>query len=157
VGEFALLAALVPYYVMHLMVLMVGEEKFYVPAMTLCLWIVFGTIGLYRMLEKSPWFANDRQLILVLFVLGMTGSIVMFFCSYHNQASYGAHGEQPGEQRPGPELSTTQQQLLESQRNLERLARDGLDILKQRASETPCLDGQAGNPADQPVAAPPKP
>jgi hypothetical protein len=87
-GEFILLAALVPYYVVHLLVLLVGEGKFFVPAMTLCVWTVFFTIALYRKSSASPHFKNDRALIVLFFFLGLTGSILLFFYSYDRRPAH---------------------------------------------------------------------
>ena len=49
-GEFALLAALVPYYVTHLLDLIINEQ--YVPGLTAGIWWVFGVIAIYRMFKK---------------------------------------------------------------------------------------------------------
>jgi hypothetical protein len=54
-GEFALLAALVPYYVMHLLDLIIDEK--YVPVLTASVWTVFGVIALYRKFENLRYVA----------------------------------------------------------------------------------------------------
>jgi hypothetical protein len=54
-GEFALLAALVPYYVMHLLDLIIKEK--YVPVLTASVWTVFGVIALYRKFKKVRYAA----------------------------------------------------------------------------------------------------
>jgi hypothetical protein len=54
-GEFALLSALVPYYVMHLLDLIITEK--YVPVLTSSVWSVFGALALYRKFEKWAYVA----------------------------------------------------------------------------------------------------
>lgn len=49
-GEFALLAALAPYYVVHLLEGFIGET--HVPLMTVSLWAGFVAFALYRMFER---------------------------------------------------------------------------------------------------------
>jgi hypothetical protein len=120
-GEFALLAALVPYYVVHLLVLMADEHAFFIPAMTFCTWIVFFTIALYRILQGSKSFANDRALIGMFFFVGLMISIVWYWQSYRNEAARG----KPEAQRHRSEWLDPQKQILGSQRILERLASEG--------------------------------
>ena len=60
-GEFALLAALVPYYVTHLLDLIINEQ--YVPGLTAGIWGVFGVIAIYRMF-KTVGYATILDLTL---------------------------------------------------------------------------------------------
>jgi hypothetical protein len=75
-GEFALLAALVPYYVMHLLVLILGDENPFVPPIAVFFWSLFGILAVFRKFKGSKYSVAFRMTIAILIVIGVMGPII---------------------------------------------------------------------------------
>jgi hypothetical protein len=65
-GEFALLAALVPYYITHLLEFLVKDQ--YVPEIALVVWAIFVAGALYRILNKKGRVAIIAPILFLLFL-----------------------------------------------------------------------------------------
>jgi hypothetical protein len=141
-GEFALLAALVPYYVMHLLDLIIKEK--YVPVLTASVWTVFGVIALYRKFKKLEYVAFFLTVAVpvvaavawpLLFDPVVGGSILRAY------------------EMPEKQLQT-QEEILEIQKKLKKLADEQLVVLKDLVDSKKRPDEQK---PDRPVPATPGP
>jgi hypothetical protein len=118
-GEFALLAALVPYYVMHLLDLIIKEK--YVPVLTASVWTVFGAIGLYRKFKKPRY---------VLFFLAIAVPIVVAVALPLLSAPVADWSILRVHEMQEKQLDA-QKEMLELQKKQEKLLEEGMVTLKE--------------------------
>jgi hypothetical protein len=120
-GEFALLAALVPYYVMHLLDLIILET--YVPITTLCVWTVCGGLALYRKYEKkSP---GKKWIYPVVLLLVVIAALELRNFALTDYSKFLRFPETPGDQLE------TQKNILHTQQNLEKATDKQLQLLRE--------------------------
>jgi hypothetical protein len=145
-GEFALLAALVPYYVMHLLDLIIKEK--YVPVLTASVWTVFGVIALYRK------FKNVRYVLAFLIIAVPVVATVAWPLLFGPAA-----GGSILRAYEIPEKQIEMQgEILGIQRKLEKLADQQLTVLKDLVASQKRPDDQKQDlPQPAPAEPVPKP
>jgi hypothetical protein len=118
-GEFALLAALVPYYVVHLLELFIGET--YVPAMTVGVWSICGGIAVFQKFGRYLHSIILGAVIAIIVLLVASVRDSEYFQSLHILRDHEGQREQ----------LDTQKKILESGKQLENLAKEETTLLKQ--------------------------
>lgn len=136
-GEFALLAALVPYYVMHLLDLIITEK--YVPVLAASIWTVFGGLALYRKFKNWGYVA-------AFLVVAIPAIVVVAWPLLFGTVAGG--GILRAYETAGRELHA-QQEIDQIQKSLEKLADQQLAILRDLASSRSKPDEQK---QDRPAA-----
>jgi hypothetical protein len=163
-GEAILLAFLVPYYVSHLLVLIVGEDTSYVPIMTVNIWLI-GFASAVGRISKKLTLATALRFFLLLFVLlallfPIESKILerVSIPKHPKKTEAPSHNPDAQEvQRRIIEMQEIQKQILESQRKLEQSADDGLSLLRKSTQpETKSNDENRNAPPARPPAPEPK-
>jgi hypothetical protein len=122
-GEFALLAALVPYYVTHLLELIITEQ--YVPVLTASVWAMFIAIAFYRMFKTVPYAVI---LVMVAIVVAVIHPSFLGDTVARILRTYEVTDKQ----------HATQDAILEVQKKLQELGNEQLDVLRElRGSRKP--------------------
>jgi hypothetical protein len=112
-GEFVLLAVLVPYYFMHLLVLLLGERWPGIPSITFVIWGLFFIVGFLRMFWETAWVRLFWTLALLLALTELAG-IVIFVKAVARSGTNPSVSEprlpdnRSDSVRPGPEASPTE-------------------------------------------------
>ena len=117
-GEFALLGALVPYYLMHLFALIVGEDSSIVAPLTGLFWSILVIVAFFRKFGKTRHFRAFRATIALLALIALGSAVLLV-----RVALPGGHS---GEQDAG-----AVRRLLEISQQLERSAGEQIDVLRQ--------------------------
>jgi hypothetical protein len=167
-GEAILLGILVPYYMAHLLVLIVGERADSVPMMTVNVWIVFVAIAVARFFKiLKPSIMLPFFLVLSLLVWLLLPLEQNLLDRLHRPSEQEAARSEllateakilEEIQQQGSKAREVQRQLLESQQTLEELASEGLTLFKDQAQSrklTPVGPRDSGAP--QRGATSPKP
>jgi hypothetical protein len=167
-GEAILLGILVPYYMAHLLVLIVGERADSVPMMTVNVWIVFVAIAVARFFKiLKPSIMLPFFLVLSLLVWLLLPLEQNLLDRLHRPSEQEAARSEllateakilEEIQQQGSKAREVQRQLLESQQTLQELASEGLTLFKDQAQSrklTPVGPRDSGAP--QRGATSPKP
>ena len=158
-GEFVLLAVLVPYYFMHLLVLLLGEHWHGIPSITFVTWGLFFIIAFFRMFRETKRLRLFWSFVAILSIIEFAGIIVFV----ENVVPSGTNPPAL-DANSSPLLG----QIIEGQRRLEKLldARQGSSDRPSNpvppnpaGSSTKAIDSAAPppervSPAPQPSATP---
>jgi hypothetical protein len=146
-GEFALLAALVPYYVMHLLDLIIKEK--YVPVLTASVWTVFGALALYRKFKKSRY-------ALFFLAIALPGVFAVAWpLLSHPAADWSILRVHEMQEKQ----LDAQKEMLDLQKKQEKLLEDGFVILRElhELQRSPAGAAEHGTQAPRPGQPSPKP
>jgi hypothetical protein len=139
-GEFALLAALVPYYVTHLLDLIINEQ--YVPGLTAGVWWVFGVIAIYRMFKNVGYAA----------ILGLATVPIVLAVAWPGLAG-ARFGGILRTYEAADTQHATQKEILDVQKKLQELGNEQLAVLKElrglRQPDRPNADQPSVEPDDR--------
>jgi hypothetical protein len=145
-GEFVLLAVLVPYYFMHLLVLLLGEDWPGIPSITFVTWGLFFIFAFFRMFRESKRVWLFWSFVGILSIIEFAGIVVFVETVI------------PGKANPpvaDAHSSTLLTQIIKSQRRLEKLLDAQLGTSERQSN--PVQSGPAAPPAAVPGPATPVP
>jgi hypothetical protein len=142
-GEAILLAFLVPYYVSHLLVLIIGEDVSYVPIMTVNVWLIGFALAVGRF-WKLLTFSTTVQFFLLLFLF-----LSMLF-PFENEILEGlatsARHEKAAIRETDPDVRELRKQPFE----LQKIQRQIEDNQGKQDGLAPPKDAIQSQPSDQP-------
>jgi hypothetical protein len=159
-GEFALLAVLVPYYVTHLIALMIGEDQAIITPLVAIVWSGLGAFALHRLYLKKKYRVLWKGMLGLLIIAAI--STVIFFAVLTGALKF----DRQAAKDPGSSLhdvlppdgsaarDSIPQQILETQQRIEQLANEQLATLKKLLEPRP---QPGGGPADRIEAKPEAP
>ncbi|MEA2891539.1 MAG: hypothetical protein QOI05_2332 [Bradyrhizobium sp.] len=136
-GEAILLAFLVPYYVSHLLVLILGEGASYIPVLTVNVWLIGFAIAVGRISKQLTLSTALRFFLLLFVVLAMLfpfeSEVLDRLGGSKRSEKAGTLRENSGAeiQRQLIEMQDLQKHISESQRKLEQSAEEGISLLKR--------------------------
>jgi hypothetical protein len=137
-GEFALLGALVPYYVMHLVALIVDERSAVVPPLTGLFWSASAILAFFRKFRKTRHVVALHITIAILACIAVVSVMLFARVVTTPGAATDVRRSDPHAMAPARPVAEPRandaaalQQILESQQKLERSANEELDVLRQ--------------------------
>jgi hypothetical protein len=103
-----LLAALVPYYVMHLLVLILGDDNPLVPPIAVFFWSLFGILAVFRKFKGSKFSVAFRMTVAILIVIGVMGPVIQLRSLSRGQEPQQGSSERKSAAVPKPGAPTAE-------------------------------------------------